>query len=552
MSDGAILPVVRYADPKAAAEWLRKAYGFIVYHTAKRPDGSVAYIVVRFGENSVLVAPEDASMFDGQLVQPAEVGDRSTQVCYLTVANVDAHLARARTAGARIEAEPRDGDGGRFYTARDPEGHLWAFGHILAGTKSTLPDRPMFESPFTLPTRTSRVGLAAALLVGLTVGGAAMYLGSDLVPNALATRAYFPEMTSERSDLDRLNAMRLADAEAATIDLTDKLQAARQQYADALVQKRAVEERLSLAEAEFQSLKDRLGTMDATVRAKGAASQALEAERQRIQAIQTQLDEASKQLAGPRGEGDRGDTEIEQLRAMMVRLSNSLVASTRAADTARTQLAEAQQMQTALQEKLRTKENEAVELRAKVTILEADIDVAKVRTEQAARAARGAPAAKPDEMAPRDPSRVTEVGSLPDHHLTQGKKWVSVAAVNRVDSQGPAPAEPAAVPEDGAPSLCGQAVQELVFSSYRTSPATQGRVVKRLCDRSHTTQEPAKCLSLLLARKVSWGGSTEWKLKNAVDLCARTPSASTTITCFTRRIADGTNWEVAIAKCGAS
>ena len=47
----------------------------------------------------------------------------------LIVADADAHYLRAKQAGADIVIEIADQDhGGRLYSCRDPEGHLWNFG----------------------------------------------------------------------------------------------------------------------------------------------------------------------------------------------------------------------------------------------------------------------------------------------------------------------------------------------------------------------------------------------------------------------------------------
>jgi uncharacterized glyoxalase superfamily protein PhnB len=52
----------------------------------------------------------------------------------VVVADLDAHCARARRAGARIVREPVDTDyGSRDYAARDPEGNLWSFGTYRPG-----------------------------------------------------------------------------------------------------------------------------------------------------------------------------------------------------------------------------------------------------------------------------------------------------------------------------------------------------------------------------------------------------------------------------------
>jgi uncharacterized glyoxalase superfamily protein PhnB len=52
-----------------------------------------------------------------------------TQGIYVVVDDVDAHYARAKAAGAEIVIDIKtQGYGGRDYTARDLEGHVWTFG----------------------------------------------------------------------------------------------------------------------------------------------------------------------------------------------------------------------------------------------------------------------------------------------------------------------------------------------------------------------------------------------------------------------------------------
>ena len=47
----------------------------------------------------------------------------------MVVDDVDAHYARAKAAGAEIVIDIKTQDyGGRDYTARDLEGHVWTFG----------------------------------------------------------------------------------------------------------------------------------------------------------------------------------------------------------------------------------------------------------------------------------------------------------------------------------------------------------------------------------------------------------------------------------------
>jgi uncharacterized glyoxalase superfamily protein PhnB len=67
--------------------------------------------------------------FGKLLKQPAELGGIETQCPYVVVKDADAHYARAVAAGAEIVNEIEDkGYGGRGYSCRDLEGHLWNFG----------------------------------------------------------------------------------------------------------------------------------------------------------------------------------------------------------------------------------------------------------------------------------------------------------------------------------------------------------------------------------------------------------------------------------------
>ncbi len=64
-----------------------------------------------------------------QIAQPPDVGMRETQSPCVIVADVDAYYARAKNVGAGIVMDISDqAYGGRGYSCRDPEGHLWWFG----------------------------------------------------------------------------------------------------------------------------------------------------------------------------------------------------------------------------------------------------------------------------------------------------------------------------------------------------------------------------------------------------------------------------------------
>src|SRR5262245_44211455 len=125
----AITPVLRYGDADAAARWLCEAFGFHELNRAQELDGCVRYVSLRLGDSVVLVRPIARSALDDLMVQPEAIDGANTQTCYLTIPDVTDHHQRAQGAGAKVVIEPQDdGLGGRFYTYRDLEGHLWSFG----------------------------------------------------------------------------------------------------------------------------------------------------------------------------------------------------------------------------------------------------------------------------------------------------------------------------------------------------------------------------------------------------------------------------------------
>ena len=124
-----IIPCLRYRDAPAAIEWLCAAFGF-VKHAVYADGDTVHHAQLTFGNGMVMLGSADnTSEWGRQIVQPDETGLRETQSPCVIVADCDAHYVRARAAGATIVQDIADQDyGGRGYSCRDPEGHLWWFG----------------------------------------------------------------------------------------------------------------------------------------------------------------------------------------------------------------------------------------------------------------------------------------------------------------------------------------------------------------------------------------------------------------------------------------
>ena len=124
-----IIPCLRYRDAPAAIDWLCRAFGF-ERHAVYAEGDIVHHAQLTFGNGMIMLGSTDnASEWGRQIVQPGDVGDRQTQSPCVIVRDADAHYARAVAAGAVVVQDISDqAYGGRGYSCRDPEGHLWWFG----------------------------------------------------------------------------------------------------------------------------------------------------------------------------------------------------------------------------------------------------------------------------------------------------------------------------------------------------------------------------------------------------------------------------------------
>jgi uncharacterized glyoxalase superfamily protein PhnB len=124
-----IIPSLRYRDAPKAIEWLCEAFGF--EKQAVYAEGSIVHHAqLTFGNGMIMLGSADnGSAWGERIAQPGDIGGRETQCCYLVVADADAHFARAKAAGAEIIDSVEEKDyGGKGYSCRDPEGHMWTFG----------------------------------------------------------------------------------------------------------------------------------------------------------------------------------------------------------------------------------------------------------------------------------------------------------------------------------------------------------------------------------------------------------------------------------------
>ncbi|MDX1650174.1 MAG: VOC family protein [Myxococcota bacterium] len=127
-----VIPSLRYRNAPEAIDWLCRAFGFERHLVVPgEAEGTVAHAQLTFGRGMIMLgsAGTHGDGYDALVRPPAEADGVCTQGCYLVVEDPDAHRDRARAAGAEIVMDVSDKDyGGRDYTCRDPEGHVWSFG----------------------------------------------------------------------------------------------------------------------------------------------------------------------------------------------------------------------------------------------------------------------------------------------------------------------------------------------------------------------------------------------------------------------------------------
>jgi uncharacterized glyoxalase superfamily protein PhnB len=124
-----IIPALSYRDALAAIDWLCRAFGF-EKHAVYADGDTVLHAQLVYGNGMVMLGSADkGGDWNALIAQPDEIGMRETQSPCVIVADVDAHYARARAAGATIAIDIADQQyGGRGYSCRDPECHQWWFG----------------------------------------------------------------------------------------------------------------------------------------------------------------------------------------------------------------------------------------------------------------------------------------------------------------------------------------------------------------------------------------------------------------------------------------
>ena len=124
-----VIPSLRYRNAPAAIDWLCQVFGFEQQLVVPNPDGTIAHAELSFGNGMIMLGSVADTEFGRLMKQPDETGGAETQSAYVIVSDADLVYARAKAANAEIVRDIKNEDyGGRGFSCRDLEGHLWSIG----------------------------------------------------------------------------------------------------------------------------------------------------------------------------------------------------------------------------------------------------------------------------------------------------------------------------------------------------------------------------------------------------------------------------------------
>lgn len=124
-----VIPALRYRNAPAAIEWLCDNLGFAKQLVVPDEQGGIAHAQLSFGNGMIMLGSVRDTEFSKFMKQPDEIGGAETQSSYLIVDDADVVYEKVKAAGGEIALEIKDEDyGGRGFSCRDLERHLWTVG----------------------------------------------------------------------------------------------------------------------------------------------------------------------------------------------------------------------------------------------------------------------------------------------------------------------------------------------------------------------------------------------------------------------------------------
>lgn len=123
-----LMPTLLYDDAPAMIDWLCGNFGFARHAVYEDEQGGIGHAELTLGEGMIMMGTARENDFGALQGTPRRLGG-TTQSVNIVVSDPDAVHARVVAAGGVIVMPLSDMPyGGRSFSCRDPEGHLWHVG----------------------------------------------------------------------------------------------------------------------------------------------------------------------------------------------------------------------------------------------------------------------------------------------------------------------------------------------------------------------------------------------------------------------------------------
>lgn len=124
-----IIPTMRYKNAQAAIEWLCNAFSFEKHLIIQGENNTISHAQLTYRNSMIMLSTENENEYGKLVKTPERLNGNNTQAPYIIVEKIDEHYEKAIAAGAKILIEIKDEEyGGRGYTCKDIEEHIWNFG----------------------------------------------------------------------------------------------------------------------------------------------------------------------------------------------------------------------------------------------------------------------------------------------------------------------------------------------------------------------------------------------------------------------------------------
>ena len=124
-----VVPGMTYRKAPEAIEWLCRVFGFEKHAVYPGPENTIMHAELTLGGGMIMLGSVTSNSQSQFMKQPDEIGGAETRSDNLIVSDADAIYARAKAAGAEMLFDIEDKPyGGRGFTCRDPQGHIWNVG----------------------------------------------------------------------------------------------------------------------------------------------------------------------------------------------------------------------------------------------------------------------------------------------------------------------------------------------------------------------------------------------------------------------------------------